>query len=59
MLQFLAMAGVTLAVAAIGFFAVREKLKADRRLRDAISVIPTGLAFYDDQDRLYLWRQAL
>ena len=51
------MAGVTLAVAAIGFFALREKFKAERRLRDAISAIPAGLGFFDAQDRLYLWNQ--
>jgi PAS domain S-box-containing protein len=57
MLEFLAMAGVTLGVAGIGFLALREKFKAERRLRDAISVIPAGLGFYDAQDRLYLWNE--
>ena len=57
MLQFLAMAGLTVGVAGTGLLVLREKFKADRRLRDAISAIPAGLGFYDAQDRLYLWNK--
>ncbi len=51
------MAGLTVGLAGIGFLVLREKFKADRRLRDAISVIPAGLGFYDVHDRLYLWNK--
>ncbi|HEY3812224.1 MAG TPA: ATP-binding protein [Caulobacteraceae bacterium] len=46
-----------MAIAGVGFLALREKFRADRRLRNAISVIPAGLGFYDAQDRLYLWNK--
>lgn len=37
---------------------LRGKIRADRRLRDAIETLPAGVAFYDKSDRLYLWNQA-
>ncbi|HWE47347.1 MAG TPA: ATP-binding protein [Caulobacteraceae bacterium] len=57
MLQLIVMAVLVGGVVAGGFLVLREKFKADRRLRDAISVIPAGLGFYDSQDRLYLWNK--
>jgi PAS domain S-box-containing protein len=51
------MALVVAAVVLGGALALREKLRAERRLRDAISALPAGLAFYDASDRLYLWNK--
>jgi PAS domain S-box-containing protein len=39
-------------------FMLREKIRADTRLRDAISALPAGIAFFDRKDRLYLWNGA-
>ena len=33
----------------------RAAWRADRRLRSAIAALPAGIAFYDADDRLYLW----
>ena len=42
------------AVAAV-IFLLREKIRSDRRLRNAIDALPAGIGFYDKSDRLYLW----
>jgi two-component system cell cycle sensor histidine kinase PleC len=46
---------VCVIVAAI--FLLREKIRADRLLRNAIAALPAGIAFYDKHDRLYLWNK--
>jgi PAS domain S-box-containing protein len=37
---------------------LRAKILADTRLRNAISALPAGIAFFDRNDRLYLWNGA-
>jgi PAS domain S-box-containing protein len=45
--------------AAVGALVMlREKIRADTRLRDAISALPAAIAFFDRSDRLYLWNDA-
>jgi PAS domain-containing protein len=44
------------AIVAAGLL-LREKIRADRRLRNAIATLPAGIAFYDKSDRLYLWNK--
>ena len=41
----------------VGLFLLREKIRADRRLREAIDTLPAGIAFFDKSDRLYLWNK--
>jgi PAS domain S-box-containing protein len=61
---FLGMTGLELFVAllvgaAVGALVMlREKMRADTRLRNAISALPAGIAFFDRKDRLYLWNDA-
>src|SRR5271165_4819923 len=45
--------------AAVGALVMlREKIRADTRLRNAIAALPAGIAFFDRNDRLYLWNGA-
>jgi PAS domain S-box-containing protein len=41
-------------IVAAGFL-LRGKIRADRRLRNALDALPAGIAIYDKADRLYLW----
>jgi PAS domain S-box-containing protein len=47
--------GLLVAAVAVAALLLREKIRADRRLRNAIAALPAGIAFYDRHDRLYLW----
>ncbi len=51
---------IALLIAAVTavLFLLRAKMRADRRLRNAIAALPAGVAFYDKSDRLYLWNEA-
>jgi PAS domain S-box-containing protein len=49
---------VLIAAIVLAAFLLREKIRADRRLRNAIAALPEGVAFYDKADRLYLWNDA-
>ena len=42
---------------AVALVSLRRKMRADRRLRNAIAALPDGIAFYDTSDRLSLWNQ--
>jgi len=45
---------LVVAIVAAGFL-LRGKIRADRRLRNALDALPAGIAIYDKSDRLYLW----
>ena len=49
--------GLLICAIVVALFLLREKARADRRLRDAIDALPAGIAFYDKSDRLYLWNK--
>ncbi len=49
--------GLLVCAIVVASFLLREKVRADRRLRDAIDELPAGIAFYDKHDRLYLWNK--
>lgn len=49
--------GLLVCAIAVAIFLLREKIRAERRLRDAIDALPAGIAFYDKADRLYLWNK--
>ncbi|HTT98809.1 MAG TPA: ATP-binding protein [Rhizomicrobium sp.] len=49
--------GLLICAIAVAIYLLREKARADRRLRDAVDALPAGIAFYDKADRLYLWNK--
>jgi PAS domain S-box-containing protein len=57
MFEIAVIAVVVASLLGAGLLVLREKHRADRRLRDAISVLPAGLALFDAADRLYLWNK--
>ena len=50
--------GLMVCAIVAGIFLLREKVRADRRLRNAIAALPAGVAFFDKSDRLYLWNKS-
>lgn len=49
--------GLLVCAIVVAGFLLREKIQADRRLREATDALPAGIAFYDKADRLYLWNK--
>jgi len=57
MIEFAALIVVPAGAVAIVLVFLRGKMRAERRLRNAIAALPEGVAFYDKSDRLALWNQ--
>jgi PAS domain S-box-containing protein len=57
MIEVLVALGALGGAAALGAFALRAKSQAERRLREAIDVVPMGVSIFDAQDRLRVWNK--
>jgi PAS domain S-box-containing protein len=57
MIELKLFAGMLICAIAAVLLLLRAKVRADRRLRDAIDALPAGIAIYDKSDRLFLWNK--